>query len=155
MGRLEVIGPGIHHISLRSWLSLLSHVAPVPLSWDTESDISLPFSFSSPQTHQCLFLPFVCVFTSRCLFFFFNLLITRSDCAHTSGCLVVSRTQRRLLHRCNCTLLIWSTPQTCTQLETWNHTRYCLVILKLQANLEHFSGSSCVPWIDQWWHLTV
>lgn len=48
VGKQEVIGSRIHHILLRSWLSPLSHVAPMPLSRDTESDILLPFPFFSP-----------------------------------------------------------------------------------------------------------
>lgn len=142
MGRREVISPGIHHISLRSWLSLLSHVALVPLSWDTESDISLPFSLfpllKSTSVSFCL----LSLSLPLAAFFFFDLLITRSHCAHTSGCLVFCR----LLHRCNCTLRIWSTTQTCShscKRGVWgrNHTHCCPVLLKLQANLEHCSGS--------------
>lgn len=48
VGKQEVIGSRIHHILLRSWLSPLSHVAPMPLSRDTESDILLSFPFFSP-----------------------------------------------------------------------------------------------------------
>lgn len=145
MGRLEVISPRIHRISLRSWLSLLSHVAPVPLSWDTESDISLPFSLfpllKSTRVSFCLFS----VFTSRRLFFF-SICSLPTLTAHIQVGVSLSHAHKEDF--CTGVTALWRSDRLLEHAHNWkrggwgrNHTLCCPILLKLQAHLKRYSGS--------------